>query len=236
MDSGYRPGGVFMPAQTFDTVPHVVMTAHGALPGGESWSCSLRTTKVDAGVPQATLQAVANAVTANWETFVHGGPYGLCSACTLSGVTLRSLDARGITTTLAEGVAAVPAFQGASQTVPDQIAVVVTLLTARAGRTGKGRIYLPILTANIEAGGVMQASQITALGTGLKTLFDGINTSIVALDATARVAVQSKTASSNIGEGYTGAAVVNISIGNVMDTQRRRRASLTETYTTRALA
>jgi hypothetical protein len=223
-----------MPAQTFDTVPHIVLAAHGNIGSGETWSCTLRTTLVEAGVPQADLSTLAAAAAAAWKTAVtsmNGWP----ATVGLSGVTARSVDSRGITTTLAEGTAIAPAIGAGSQTLPNQCATVVTLLTARAGRTGKGRIYLPLLgLALVTTSGLIAPASVTDIASGTRNLIVSLNTALAALATAPKIAVQSKTSSAQSPGEYTGAAITSVKVGNVVDTQQRRRASLVEAYTASA--
>jgi len=160
---------------------------------------------------------------------------GFSSNVTLNGVTARSLDSRGVTTTQAEGLPISATAGTSSQTLPNQCAVVCSLLTARAGRTGKGRIYLPLLGLTLQGDGTVPSAGQTAIANGMKALIDTLNTALVAVATSPKIGVQSHTASSQDAGAYTGAAVTNVAIGNIVDTQRRRRGSLTEVYISAAI-
>lgn len=227
-----------MPAQTFDTVPHLAIVAHGSLPGAEQWSCTLRTTKVEATIGQTLLQTLTTAAVAAWRSLIVDAQVMFSTGVVLSGVTTRALDSRGITQSQAEaGPLTTGAGIGTIQ-LPNQCSIVATLVTARAGRTGKGRIYLPVLAPPFNTGtdGGLAGNYVDVVATRVKGLLDALNTALAGITDTPKVGVQSKTASSQLGGTYTGAAVTQVRVGSIIDTQRRRRNSLHETYVTKALA
>jgi|GEM_PF-6232599 len=227
-----------MPAQTFDTVPHLAIVAHGSLPGAEQWSCTLRTTKVEATLDNAVLRTFTTAAVAAWRTVVTDASAAFSTHVALSGVTVRSLDSRGLTVDQADASPLTSGVGIGPVTLPNQCAIVASLLTARAGRTGKGRIYLPALGASYgSTGDGTLASNVTAIyATRMKELIDSLNTALGALPNTPKIGVQSKTASSQLGGSYTGAAITSVRVGSIVDTQRRRRASLTEVYSAQTIA
>ena len=232
------------------TVPHILMTAHGGMPGGELWSCGLRTYHTTSFLSPTSGHALAVAVAERWMTFRNsvGAGYKLfashaTNAATVTGVTVRELDINGLTVSQYEGVPVAVNGAGGAQaaTAPNQAALAVTLLTARAGRTGKGRIYLPCLNTAPEAGVIIPAT-ITTIVTGVKTLLDGINTDLATnFGSTLRLAVQSPKAAKEVFDDnsladYNGAEITGFKVGCVIDTQRRRRSSLIEVYAQAALA
>ena len=230
------------------TVPHILMTVHGALPGGELWTCGLRTYKADTFLSTASGRALANAVAERWQTLrnnvlgLFANSPGNCA--TVEGVTVRELDIEGVTVTQYEGVPTTAATVGAiKQSAANQNALAVTLLTARAGRTGKGRIYLPCLAeADLFANGQLTETPVSIAGTNVKILLDGINADLATnFGAVLRLAVQSPASAKAVFDDnsladYNGAEITGFKIGSAVDTQRRRRTSLRETYTQYALA
>lgn len=101
--------------------------------------------------------------------------------------------------------------------LPFQCATVVSLLTASATRSGRGRFYLPPLAASVLDGGRISAASLATLDTAWTAFFDSLNTS--------GLTVVVRNRASHISTGVTSARV-----GDVIDTQRRRRNKLTETY------
>jgi len=105
---------------------------------------------------------------------------------------------------------------GAGEMLPFQCATVVSLLTASATRHGRGRFYLPPLAALVLDGGRISAASLAVLDTAWTAFFDSLNT-----DGVTPV-VRNRT-------GHVSTTVTSARIGDVIDTQRRRRNKLTET-------
>lgn len=217
----------------WDTVPHVLFSFHGALPGGEIWSCGLRTTRADADIDLTVFQNLTLGAANLFGAMISGLGLNWAAPVTFAGVTARSLNERGVTVRLAESAPAAAAVGTGTLALPNQCAMAITLLTARAGRTGKGRIYLPTLSSNaVGADGRIGAGLPLTFANAVETLINGLNTGLEVLVETPLIGVQSGSESANTEGGYDGAAVTAVSVGNVFDTQRRRRSSIIETYTT----
>lgn len=231
------------------TVPHILLTAHGSLPGGESWTCGLRTLREPTFLSAGSGAALAAAVANNWRVFYNSNPklFGQGSAdhAKVIGCTVRELNNEGITVAQYEGTPSTAALSVSQPpSMPNQIALAVSLLTTRAGRTGKGRIYLPSIawTMSDILNSQLVSGSLTALTNSVKTLLDGVNASIAThFGSPLRLAVQSPTAAGQLlvpdGTGpYDGAEIIGIKIGSVFDTLRGRRASINEEYTGATLA
>lgn len=122
----------------------------------------------------------------------------------------------------------------ATPTLPPQCSLVATLLSDRPrGKASKGRMYLPGTTCMpaVTTGKVV-STQIGTIADNLKTFFD-------ALDASFDVPNQLILAAKGTGPVPALTAqndtVQTIRVGDVIDTQRRRRNGLAETYTSRTL-
>ena len=109
---------------------------------------------------------------------------------------------------------------------PPQASIAISFRAVVPGRRGRGRFYFPALggTGTLDASGRPAAGVITTLGnatramvTNIESLGDpGVNTRLVVTSA-----------------GNPRYVLPNeIRIGNHIDTQRRRRAQVPETYTT----
>ena len=114
--------------------------------------------------------------------------------------------------------------------MPLQTSLVASLRTQQIGRRGRGRIYLPPLTSSqmastgADAGTVASATR-TAIGAGVRGLLEGLQ-----LDGTGPNSLWG--ACIVTGAPYTAYAIINqVRIGNIIDTQKRRRASINELYT-----
>jgi len=106
--------------------------------------------------------------------------------------------------------------------IPPQCSPCVSLTTATAGSRARGRMYLPApdSTSMTTAGRLIsgfRTAWIGALDTFFATMTGNAATPVVV---------------SAVGGVYTTYPVVTIRMGDVVDTQRRRRNSIAEVYTT----
>jgi hypothetical protein len=106
--------------------------------------------------------------------------------------------------------------ESADQPLPPQNAVVVSLRTALPTRAGRGRFYLPGPVVTTLDAGVLTAGNVTIIVNAAADLIGDMN------DAGATVEIYHRTSK-------TGTAVTSFDVGNVLDTQRRRRDKLVET-------
>lgn len=117
--------------------------------------------------------------------------------------------------------------------LPPQIALAVTLANSMPrGLATKGRMFLPGICTPVDATGHLISSEAGAIATNLQTFFNSIYN-----DAD----LPGNPVLASLGRGVLlqGGAirnVVKIRVGNVYDTQRRRRNALVETYTDRSVA
>lgn len=223
-----RHTGVLIPPPGPYSGPHVLYTAHGKLPGGESWSCGLRTGVISPSM-QLLTQMTNNAETA-WQAFWSGAAPSLRdfnpSGASFDGITGRALTAEGVTVFQYDSTPS-NALPGDAGTAPggDQLALVVSLHTALSGRHGRGRIYLPFLSGGPDPlTGKLSAATVQTIATGATTLIDMINTSPDTGVIFSAVCIQSRTS------GLPPAPVTRVTVGDVLDTVRGRRRKLKEVY------
>jgi len=133
----------------------------------------------------------------------------LASAATLDPATDGQITRAEVVLALT-GVAA-------TEMLPFQCATVISLLTASATRHGRGRFYLPPLATGTIDQGRVSAASLVVLDTAWTAFFDSLNT-----DGVTPV-VRNRT-------GHISTTVTSARVGDVIDTQRRRRNKLTETY------
>lgn len=207
---------------------HVAHVAGGALPGGEVWTCTLRT--VPSTPPTfggLDLVAAAEEVRALWQGCL-AATAGFSVGSTLARVQSYVYDEAGI---LAEQAVSTGATYTGTVAVkmPNQCAVVVSLGTGQAGKSRRGRIFVPLLGLGMVDG--RMASTSPGL---IADAFQGMLESLAGAGyatppSEGRVVVASATL------GIT-TPVTNIRVGNVIDTQQRRRDAIVEAYTLRAIA
>jgi hypothetical protein len=117
---------------------------------------------------------------------------------------------------------------------PPQVSVVATLLADHGrGLAGKGRMYLPGVAVGLDGTGHMAPGTNQDLANRLKTFFDAIQGSF---DVDGTLINASHGRAPFTGSTATNRTVTHIRVGNVYDTQRRRRNSLVESYATSELA
>lgn len=208
-------------------VPHLAITAAGGMPGGERWSCTLTYGNGVVGVAtQDEAQAVAQAAVAPWSAFMVANASKIVNGVTLQRVTARVITAAGTTAALGEAAPAATVAGNNSLLLPNQCAVVLSLRTATPGPRGRGRIFLPALAAAPNGAGRLDPATR-----------DGILAQSATLVAGLREAVETNTASdlwslvvaSGAGQGLLS-RVNSLRVGDVIDTQRRRRDALVESY------
>lgn len=110
---------------------------------------------------------------------------------------------------------------------PLPTSMVFSLLTATAGRSFRGRMYWPALSLTINTSGRFPSSVMTSAATDAANLLTALAGAVtIATDLTP--AVVSKTRN-------LVTPVTQIRVGDVPDTQRRRRDALVEAYSTASI-
>jgi hypothetical protein len=204
---------------------HILYTIAGKLPGGETWSIGLRTGAV--AIPTtAQLDALASNVATLFQACISSGTDGIQArnptTWTFESVTARHVTAAGLTDRLGNPQIATTAGGSATQYQPDQIAVVFTLLSATPGRSGKGRVYIPVLSIAGIVASRLTFAQISDFADTFALFLGGISIMTGGGIGPFPICVQSR-----LGPGVPS-QVTAVSVGDVMDTQRRRRDKLVE--------
>lgn len=132
---------------------------------------------------------------------------------------------------------------GSTVTLPFQTALAITLETGRSGNVGRGRFFLPVpAAAGSTTLGLVTGTAAQTLATSMAAFINDLNTRAIAqqTDATNPLNVGPVVVAS--GGSVTKAIppalvpVTGVSVGRVVDTQRRRRNALDEQRVTAALA
>lgn len=219
-------------------LPHrvVKVTLSGTMFGGaEIWSTGFYLGSELADASPITAQGMAD-VSAAWETFWTSASSEISNKYTYSQLKMHVVNNDG--KTLADSAqyhspATAKVGGSAAQANPPQIALVATLANSMPrGLATKGRMFLPGVNSTVDTTGHIGTASTTAIATNLKTFFDTIHNDA---DTPGNLMLAS------VGRGplHTDGAIrmVNtVRVGNVYDTQRRRRNALAETYQTRSLA
>jgi hypothetical protein len=166
---------------------------------------------------------------------------GLWEKCRLRSLKISPIGTNGRlipappystgTPCLLEWTGAYPTGGNGSNPLPLQAAVVASHRTNQIGRPGRGRMYIPGFTVSaMDAHGHMSSSFCDNVRNSQITLLGSLKLDSVGVDAPHVRPIVT-------GSGYTHYAVIDqVRVGNVMDTQRRRRRSLAETYSIGAVS
>lgn len=206
--------------------PHVLLRWGGTL-GDDTWSCGLRI-RLPGSVPgartawaQAHLNDLVDVVR-DW----YMEPLSYHNALsTLGWVKCNAIAANGRyedpgVTNLVE---LQPPVTLAWQRVAPQLAWAVTLRTAKKrGRAHAGRIYVPTAQSLVQANGTVDTARCAELAATAATFVAAVGDVDTFLDGT-WVGVFSPI-------DATVERVRSIDVGNVLDTQQRRRRQIRETY------
>lgn len=206
----------------------IVGTLHKLAWGGplfaeESWSCSLHIAGAPANlvVPQGIIDAV--------KAFHVRAGSNISGNAVLDFVKFNQINPVNgkylSTTESATALINPPLSPPGTAIYPPQVATAVTLATVNErGRGHAGRFYLP-------SGGMSMQNSGHASNTAIGAVAVSVKDFVLALNAASGggVVVYSKI-------GQLVQAVTRIKVGDVLDTQRRRRKSLTEVYSVSPLA
>lgn len=166
-----------------------------------------------------------------WQT--HCAPLHT-SLVTLTKVRLASVDGEGHVQRSesgaylqADATPTVPGTNAATFYYPPQVAVAVSLISSRAGASGKGRFFIPSPGATIATDLRLTTTSATAILNGYTSLLSAMkayNESGSSFSGNGGPVVVSS-------KGYTS-PVVQLRVGRALDTIRSRRGDLPEGYMT----
>lgn len=199
----------------------------GSMPSGEEWSVNpVYAIGGDFGttVSAEQCQTIATAIAAI--VVPTGITQNLSSAVAVTGARVEARTLAGDLESQGEAFKAVPATGSGSSPHPFQTSIVSSLRTSRAGASGRGRLYWPVLSMSLGTSTVRPtAATVTSFMTGVKTYLSSIESAIeVTLTGVSLVVWSRKLLQTN--------NVTAIQVGDVLDVQRRRRDSLIEAVQT----
>ena len=221
-------------------MPHNVIRILGASPDGEVWSVNPRF--VLKGVlggqaaveDQEAMETICADIAALHDGYVlpTAPRQALSSALSITGIRMEAISDEGLLIGAAEHTLATPRAGLTSAIRPLNVAWCVTLNHgAQYGRSGRGRLFWPALGSVPTLGNTLRvtnANRAAFLGdlVGWLEAFAGIIRDQGGMGATsARQVVWSRTKG-------TITEVDNLSLGDILDSQRRRRDALREQRTT----
>jgi hypothetical protein len=205
--------------------PHMYVQWGGKLPGGEQWSCGLRMGQVApgtwlAGDAATDLAAISTAISAFHARA--GSKIDSRALLSFCKVNFIGTDGKYVLPTTNEHIFADIPGGITSGYTPNQITLAATMLTAFSrGPAHEGRFFIPLPAMFVTSSGLIDAADGAAVKASCATLLTALN----AVDSKYKVMVFSRKAGAAAKNAVTG-----FKIGLVLDTQRRRRKSLPESY------
>jgi hypothetical protein len=216
-------------------VVHVTLSGQ-MFSGAEEWQTGfyMGSATQDASVP---TQQFADAVRDAWTTFFTHADSAISNSYSFTQVKAVRLakDGRydGTDPAVSSPAGTVTGSRPGSP-MPAQVALVATLIAGSGkGLAGKGRMYLPGVSETISGNGHLDQGYCVKWATNLAAFFNTINGSF---DAPGEVINVSRGHKKQLGLGARNVPVNGVRVGNVYDTQRRRRNALAETYSAATVA
>lgn len=208
------------------------LSIKGTLPGGEVWSVNpifaryglINGTLDYAGALQRVV-AASNVVVPATLTDSMGG----VANTKITEFTLEGRTAEGVLEVAASALKTIGGT-GSTNAHPAQSAVVCSLRTNTPGASGRGRLYWPAIGRSIDAATLRMASatvgsMATSFNDYLSQLGNAINIGEIGTWGKFQLSVWSRARK----DFYV---VERLMVGDVIDTQRRRRDALPENYQT----
>ena len=212
---------------------HLRMVFAGTLPGGEIWNIGLRTVTAPSDPLPVTLQQIATAADAAFRAHWTGtGGMGSIASADTFYVDCTVYDMPGGAGHAVASAMTSPnpvAGGGGTQTLPDQNALVVTTETGLSGRSGHGRFYLPCTALSQLPAGRVSSVATGNVATAAAAFITALNSIAPTGFTMPAVGIQSL-----VRADYPF-PIVSVKVGDVVDTQRRRRDKLVENYTSHAV-
>lgn len=207
----------------------------------EEWTTSFWIgNTVDGDYAQDPTLAQATAVAAAWQTFFTATNTGVNTMTKTEGCKLVQVgtDGKAIdgTTQFYYYPTPITGAQSGSS-FPPQIALVGTLTSAKArGFGSKGRMYLPGINHLVTGDGRMSTTNAGFIAANFKTFINAVNAISWSGDDGGHVVLNAAAKTTAPTHAAAMFPVTGIRVGNVYDTQRRRRNQLQEQYSTLSLA
>lgn len=203
------------------------VSIQGALPGDEKWSVNpvFAPLMPPFTATEDQLITVAQAIAG---LTVPSALIGLLStSATVASVRVEARDASFALQTVGEFARVTPLAGSGTLSKPNQCAIVLSLRTAGVGARSRGRMYWPALVCSTSGttgrlSSPAPASIASDASAYLKLISNAIGATLTGVDTWSPVVFSRVNNSSRIVNG--------VWVGDVLDTQRRRRDTLPDNY------
>ena len=221
-------------------MPHNVIRILGASPDGEVWSVNPRFVLHGVLGGQAAVEDLGEMETICADIAALNDGYvlptvmrqALSSSLSITGIRMEAISDEGFLAGAAEHTLAAPVAGSTAPIRPLNVAWCVTLNHgAQYGRSGRGRLFwpalgsVPTLSTTVRVSASQRQTFLTALTGWLEAVAGIIRDGTGKAVTSARQVVWSRTRG-------TLTEVDNLSLGDILDSQRRRRDALREQRTT----
>jgi len=209
--------------------PHYRLTCNGSI-DGEKVSFGLSAVGDESAlVPSmweyVAILEVANQAATDFATFCTSMKPSWGTRTTFTGVRATAFNDAGLVSAVADKLFAAPIVGTGSTTLPSFCSVVATLLTDRAGKSFRGRMYIPHLDAGtLTTTGQLASGTVTAYAGFVSTLISGLNNA-PGLDTVwngFKVCVASRGGERPAVRPGANTIVKRVRMDSKIDTQRRR--------------
>jgi hypothetical protein len=203
--------------------------------GAEIWSTGFYMGNEGSDAAEPT-EAFADVVLASWQDFFTATNTSISFNWKTHGVKLALYNEDETTDTanvVQKTYTTAIAGQNGGAGFPPQVSLVASLLAGLGTQRGdKGRMFIPGVASGLDTTGHATTGYAQTIATNLKTFFDDLNGSF---DAPGQLINASHPSSIPSGALPLNKLVTTIKVGNVYDTQRRRRNALAESYASATL-
>lgn len=222
---------------TYAHMTHRVTMIGDCFGGQEEWNTGFYLGDPAADLAVDPSLAEATAIATAWQTFFTAANAGISNDYRTIGVKVARVNTAGaVDSALTQFYNYPTAITGnnSGANFPPQISLVATLATIKArGHGSKGRMYLPGVMHSVDASGRIETANAVFVINLLKTFLDAVNAHA---DVPGKVVLNSAEVSGVPFRAATIGNILSLKVGNVYDTQRRRRNQLQESYSTATLA
>lgn len=153
----------------------------------------------------------------------------LSTGGSIDGIRLERRAENETVLNVAEGLFATPTLGTGSASKTPQDAMVLSLRTSTPGPRGRGRMYWPALGASLNGSFQLTTPAPADIATATKTWLNAINTAMngywVSVGAARSAVLSVRSVTDHVCRD-----VNSLQFGSVLDTQRRRRDALPESY------